>query len=133
MQTLHSEDSGRVGADKTKLAERAATRFAGSRARKFLSYYRPYQGLLLADLLCAVIIAAAALLLPVCANFVTKNLLVKQGAPGALHKIYGLGVVMLALVWPLALLSTSGTKSSENRVLSSWTTPTGAQATRAKK
>jgi ATP-binding cassette subfamily B protein len=98
MRTLHSRDSGRIGADKIKLAERAASRFAGSRARKFLSYYRPYRGWLLADLLCAVIISASALLLPVCANFITKNLLVKEGAPGALHKIYGLGVVMLALV-----------------------------------
>jgi ATP-binding cassette subfamily B protein len=91
-------DPARVGADKTRLTERAATRFAGSRAKKFLSYYRPYRGLLLADLLSAVIISAAALLLPVCANFITKNLLVTEGAPGALDKIYGLGVAMLALV-----------------------------------
>ncbi|MFI5352551.1 MAG: ABC transporter ATP-binding protein [Candidatus Binatales bacterium] len=80
------------------MTERAATQFAGSRAKKFLSYYRPYRGLLLADLLSAVIISAAALLLPVCANFITKNLLVTEGAPGALDKIYGLGVAMLALV-----------------------------------
>src|SRR5271167_3568798 len=98
MRTLHSRDSGRVGADKIKLAERAASRFAGSRARKFLSYYKPYRGLLLADLLSAVIISAAALLLPVCANFITKNLLAKQGAPGAIDKIYQLRAAMLALV-----------------------------------
>jgi len=98
MRTLHSVDPARVGADKTRLTERAATRFAGSRAKKFLSYYRPYRGLLLADLLSAVIISVAALLLPVCANFITKNLLVTEGAPGALDKIYGLGVAMLALV-----------------------------------
>src|SRR5271167_5019389 len=98
MRTLHSRDSGRVGADKIKLAERAASRFAGSRARKFLSYYKPYRGLLLADLLCAIIISAAALLLPVCTNFITKNLLATKGAPGALARIYALGVAMLALV-----------------------------------
>ena len=98
MRTLHSVDPARVGADKTRLTERAATQFAGSRAKKFISYYRPYRGLLLADLLSAVIISAAALLLPVCANFITKNLLVTEGAPGALDKIYGLGVAMLALV-----------------------------------
>jgi len=95
---LHSEGSARVGAAKTRMTERAATRFAGSRARKFLSYYKPYRGLLLADLLSAVIISAAALLLPVCANFITKNLLAKQGAPGAIDKIYALGAAMLALV-----------------------------------
>ena len=98
MRTLHSGSPARTGADRTRLTERATTRFAGSRAKKFLSYYRPYRGLLLADLLSAVIISAAALLLPVCANFITKNLLVTEGAPGALDKIYGLGVAMLALV-----------------------------------
>jgi ATP-binding cassette subfamily B protein len=98
MRTLHSEGPGRVGADKTRLTERAATRFAGSRAKKLLSYYKPYRGLLLADLLCAIIISAAALLLPVCTNFITKNLLAKGGAPGALDKIYTLGAAMLALV-----------------------------------
>ena len=86
------------GADKTRQTERAATRFAGSRAKKFLSYYKPYRGLLLADLLCAFVISAAALLLPVCTNFITKNLLAKEGAPDALDKIYALGAAMLALV-----------------------------------
>src|SRR5208282_4945386 len=98
MRTLHSGDPARVGADKTRLTERAATRFGGSRAEKFLSYYKPYRGLLLADLLCAIIISAAALLLPVCANFITKNLLGREGAPDALDKIYALGAAMLALV-----------------------------------
>jgi ATP-binding cassette subfamily B protein len=98
MRTLHSRGPARVGANKTRLTERAATRFAGSRAEKFLSYYKPYRGLLLADLLCAIVISAAALLLPVCTNFITKNLLAKGGAPGALDEIYALGAAMLALV-----------------------------------
>jgi ATP-binding cassette subfamily B protein len=98
MRTLHSRGPARVGADKTRLTARAATRFAGSRAEKFLSYYKPYRGLLLADLLCAIVISAAALLLPVCTNFITKNLLAKEGAPGALDKIYALGAAMLGLV-----------------------------------
>jgi len=98
MRTLHSGGPGRVGADKTRLTERAATRFGGSRAIKFLSYYKPYRGLLLADLLCAIIISAAALLLPICTNFITKNLLAEGGTPGALDKIYTLGAAMLALV-----------------------------------
>ncbi|HYL59427.1 MAG TPA: ABC transporter transmembrane domain-containing protein, partial [Candidatus Acidoferrales bacterium] len=36
--------------------------------------------------------------MPVCTNFITKNLLAKQGAPGALDKIYALGAAMLGLV-----------------------------------
>src|ERR1700724_361100 len=87
MRTLHSGDSGRVGANKIKLTERAATRFARSRAKKLLSYYKPYRGLLIADLLCAILISAAALLLPVCTNFITKNLLAKGGALGALQAL----------------------------------------------
>jgi len=54
--------------------------------------------LLLADLLSAVVISATALLLPVCTNFITKNLLATKGAPGTLDSIYVLGVAMLALV-----------------------------------
>src|SRR5579862_5866576 len=98
MRMLNSEGPARVGADRTRLGEQAAARFAGSRAKKFLSYYKPYRGLLFADLVCAIIISAAALLLPVCTNFITKNLLGKESAPGALDKIYALGFAMLALV-----------------------------------
>src|SRR5260370_29470960 len=98
MRTLFSGGPARTTPDKTKLSERVANRFAGSRAKKFLSYYRPYRGLLLADLLSAVVISAAALLLPVCTNFITKNLLATKNAPSALDSIYVLGVAMLALV-----------------------------------
>lgn len=98
MRTFHSGATRRADAGKTRLTQRAAIRFAGPRAKKFLSYYKPYRGLLLADLLCAIVISAAALLLPVCANFITKNLLAKPGEPGALDKIYTLGAAMLALV-----------------------------------
>jgi len=98
MRTLHSRGLARGCADKTRLNERDATRFPRSRAQKFLSYYKPYRGLLLADLLCSIVISAAALLLPVCTNFITKNLLAKEGAPGTLDKIHALGAAMLALV-----------------------------------
>ena len=98
MRKLLSGGAARTTPNKTRAPEQAANRFAASRAKKFLSYYKPYRGLLFADLACAAIISAAALLLPVCANFIAKNLLAKEGAPAALHRIYGLGVAMLALV-----------------------------------
>ena len=103
MRTLHFGSSARVSANRTRLIDRVAIQFAGPRAKKFLYYYKPYRGLLLADLLCAFIISAAALLLPVCANFITKNLLAREAAPGALDKIYALGLAMLALVGLQAL------------------------------
>ncbi len=68
-----------------------------SRIRKFLSYYRPYRGLLLADLACAFVLSAVALLLPLCTHIITKNIL-GQGGPDMLPRIYGMGAVMLALV-----------------------------------
>ena len=98
MRKLLSGGPTRTSPDKTRFTERAANRFAGPRARKFLSYYKPYRRLLLADLLCAMIISAAALLLPVCTNYITKHLLATAGAPASLHMIYAAGAAMLALV-----------------------------------
>ena len=74
-------------------APRAA---APSRGRKFLSYYKPYPGLFLADMACALVVSATMLALPLCARYVTKDLL--GGSPGALNQIMLMGVVMLALV-----------------------------------
>lgn len=68
-----------------------------SRRKKFISYYKPYMGLLIADLICALLVSATLLLLPLCARFITKNLL-EQGAPNALEQILIVGVLMLGLV-----------------------------------
>ncbi len=78
---------------------------AGSRLKKFLSYYRPYRGLLAADVACAFVVAAAALALPLCANFVTKRLLSGEPASALLGEIWLVGGVMLALVVVQALCS----------------------------
>ena len=47
---------------------------AMTRARKFVAYYRPYIPLLLADLACAVLVAAGAIALPLCASYITARL-----------------------------------------------------------
>jgi ATP-binding cassette, subfamily B, bacterial len=68
-----------------------------SRGRKFLSYYKPYLGLFSADMACALIVSAVTLLLPLCARYITNNIL--QGStPHALDHIYLVGALMLALV-----------------------------------
>ncbi|MBX5161267.1 ABC transporter ATP-binding protein [Rhizobium sp. NZLR8] len=69
-----------------------------SRMRKFVSYYRPHLPLLLADLLCAMLVAGTALALPLCANVVTSRLLVLPDAPQAFAQILGMGGVMLAVL-----------------------------------
>ncbi len=68
-----------------------------ARSRKFLSYYRPYLGLLLADLACSLIVSATTLILPLCASVITKDIL-SAITPQSLPQIYGMGAVMLALV-----------------------------------
>jgi len=68
-----------------------------SRSKKFLSYYKPYLGLFLADLVCAFIVSGITLILPLCARYITKNLL-EGNTPHALNQIYAMGAVMLALV-----------------------------------
>ncbi|MCI0554415.1 MAG: ABC transporter ATP-binding protein/permease [Anaerolineae bacterium] len=68
-----------------------------SRTRKFLSYYKPYLRLFFADMACAFVVSATALLLPLCASYITKNVLAGD-MPNALIHIYGMGAVMLALL-----------------------------------
>ncbi len=68
-----------------------------SRSKKFLSYYRPYLGLLLADVACAFIVSATTLVLPLCASYITKNVLAEM-PPDALNQIFAMGGLMLALV-----------------------------------
>ena len=68
-----------------------------SRSKKFLSYYKPYKGLFFADMACAFVLSAITLVLPLCARYITKDVL--EGiTPAALNQIYGMGVVMLVLV-----------------------------------
>ena len=68
-----------------------------SRSRKFLSYYRPYMRLLIADLACAFMVAAVTLTFPLLVRYITKNIL-EEGAPQALNQIYIVGAIMLALI-----------------------------------
>ncbi|EJZ21821.1 ABC transporter [Rhizobium sp. Pop5] len=66
--------------------------------RKFLSYYRPHLPLLLADLLCAILVAGTAVALPLCANIVTSRLLALSDTPQAFAQILVMGGVMLAVL-----------------------------------
>jgi ATP-binding cassette subfamily B protein len=68
-----------------------------SRLKKFLSYYKPYLGLFFADIACAFIVSATTLILPLCARYITQNVL-EDPTPNTLSQIYMMGAVMLALV-----------------------------------
>ncbi|KAB8146003.1 ABC transporter ATP-binding protein [Chloroflexia bacterium SDU3-3] len=67
------------------------------RVRKFFSYYRPHWRLLLADLACAMVVAAIALVLPLCARHITSVLLAAP-TPDAPRQIAMVGLLMLALI-----------------------------------
>jgi ATP-binding cassette subfamily B protein len=68
------------------------------RARKFLYYYRPHLPLLAADLACAILVAATAVALPLCANYVTTRLLHLPDTPEAISQIFAFGGVMLGIL-----------------------------------
>ncbi|MBC7876560.1 MAG: ABC transporter ATP-binding protein [Anaerolineales bacterium] len=68
-----------------------------SRWKKFLSYYKPYMGLLSADIACAFVVSGTTLLLPLCTRYITKNIL-EGNSPNALNQIYTMGMVMLVLL-----------------------------------
>lgn len=67
------------------------------RTRKFLSYYRPHLKLLAADMACAFVIAAIALVLPLCARYITQNVL-SDPTSDPLSDVYWMGGLMLTLV-----------------------------------
>ena len=75
----------------------ASSATARSRGKKFFSYYKPYVGIFFMDIACALIVSAVTLLLPLCARYVTKNIL-EGNSPHALTQIYLMGALMLALV-----------------------------------
>lgn len=68
-----------------------------ARHKKFLSYYKPYWRLFTADMVCALVVSATTLLIPLCISYVTKTVLAAN-TPNLLHQIMGMGVVMLALI-----------------------------------
>jgi ATP-binding cassette, subfamily B, bacterial len=68
-----------------------------SRSKKFVSYYKPYLGWLLTDITCAFIVAGITLVFPLCARYITQNVLQNPTAD-ALPQIYTMGAVMLVLL-----------------------------------
>lgn len=66
------------------------------RGKKFLSYYRPYLKLFLADMTCAMIAAGVTLLFPIITRYITGTVLGQSEVD--VNIIYKLGIVMLGLV-----------------------------------
>ena len=67
------------------------------RTKKFFSYYKPYKGTFLSVMLCAFLVAAIALILPMCIRYVTKTVL-SGNIQDALNQIVLVGAFMLLLI-----------------------------------
>lgn len=106
---MHSQKSGaetRSDANPSPLFFKLLSRLTGgrsqparamARARRFVGYYRPYVPLLLADLACAVLVAATAIALPLCASYITTRLPDLAQADDAIVQILGMGAVMVGV------------------------------------
>ncbi len=68
-----------------------------SQVKKFFSYYKPYKRLFMADMACAFIISAIALVMPICVRYLTKNVL-EENLQNSLEQIYLVGAFMFFLV-----------------------------------
>src|SRR5262245_8872541 len=79
--------------------------FVTSRTRKFLSYYKPYRGWLLFDLLGALVVRATLLFLPLCSRYSTRPVS-EEIPPVPLTQSLGMGAVMLVLLLVHALGNT---------------------------
>ena len=66
-------------------------------SRKFLSYYRPYLGLFIKVMLCALLVAGIALVFPLLVRHLTKTVL-EQPSQQALQGLYETGALMVLLV-----------------------------------
>ena len=70
--------------------------YMSSRSKKFLSYYRPYLKLFLADMFCAMLAAGISLVFPIIIRYITGTVLADHNFE--ISVIYKLGVLMIVLV-----------------------------------
>lgn len=68
-----------------------------NRAKKFISYYKPYKGLFFADMLCALVAAGISLVYPMIVRYITNTVLPNYEINTAVQVIIKLAVLMVAL------------------------------------
>ena len=68
------------------------------RIRKFLSYYKPYRGLFMKDMFCAIIAACISLLFPLITRYITNNVLMDDISESLEIIIYFGGFMLVLLV-----------------------------------
>ena len=88
---------------RNRRAKPAEPSLSERRLGKFFSFYRPYLPFLVADVAFALVVSLTALALPLCANYITKQLLVLGPTPAVFQQIYLIGAIMLGLLATQAL------------------------------
>lgn len=68
------------------------------KAKKFISYYKPYKGLFFADMFFAIMAAAITLVYPMIVRYITNTVLVQYEMNEALQIIIKLTLVMIGLI-----------------------------------
>ncbi len=68
-----------------------------SRVKKFLSFYKPYMGIFLTDMLCAFVVAAVTLIYPLVVRYITNDLLVNCPKEQIGAEIIKLAVMLMGL------------------------------------
>lgn len=63
-----------------------------------ISYYKPYMGLFLMDMFCALVVAAISLIYPLLIRYITNNVLVNNAPPEAVKIIIELALVFVGLI-----------------------------------
>ena len=66
--------------------------------KKFFSYYKPYMGLFLMDMFCALVVAAISLVYPLLIRYITNNVLVNNAPSEAVKIIIELALVFVGLI-----------------------------------
>ena len=74
-----------------------------SKGKKFLSYYKPFKGLIIADLFCALISSGISILIPVVISYITGNLIEKDGIDVLVGNNHNITVILI-LIGVLAVL-----------------------------
>lgn len=68
-----------------------------NKMKKFLSYYKPYKGLFIKDMICAIIAAAITLVFPLLTRYITNDVLLSN-SDTKFETILYLGIFMIVLI-----------------------------------
>ena len=76
-----------------------------NKTKKFLSYYKPYKKLIVADLFCALVSSGISIIIPLIISYITKNLITDSGINDHNFKVILILVAVLAVLLVIEYLA----------------------------